>query len=151
MNNVCLIGRLTKDIEINETQSGTKYARFSVAVQRNYKNDNDEYEADFINCVAWRNTAEFLAKYFVKGQGIGVVGKIQTNKWDKDGTTHYGVEVNCDNVYFTSGKPSGAEKSTKASADNKQDDNSLPAPEGFAPTNDDDLPFQEGDVNANPD
>lgn len=141
MNNVCLIGRLTRDIEINETQSGTKYARFSVAVQRNYKNDNDEYEADFINCTAFGNTAEFVGKYFVKGQGIGVEGRLQTRKWDEDGTTRYAMDVIADKIDFTSGKPSGAEKSNKASADNKQDDNSLPAPEGFAPSNDDDLPF----------
>lgn len=141
MNNVCLIGRLTKDIEINETNGGTKYARFSVAVQRNYKNDNDEYEADFINCTAFGNTAEFVGKYFVKGQGIGIIGRLQTRKWDEDGTTRYAMDVIADKIDFTSGKPSGAEKSAKASVDNKQDDNSLPAPEGFAPTNDDDLPF----------
>lgn len=85
MNKVVLVGRLTRDVELRENEGGTKIARFNVAVSRNYKNKEGKYDADFISCVAYRNTAEFVEKYFHKGDGIIVEGRIQTGSYEKDG------------------------------------------------------------------
>lgn len=105
MNNVVLLGRLTRDVELRSTQNGNVVANFSIAVNRNFKNANGEYEADFINCVAWRNTAEFISKYFKKGDMISARGRIQTRKYeDPDGTMHYVTEVVIEEVGFVGGK-----------------------------------------------
>ena len=82
MNKVELIGRLTHDVEMRQTPNGVSLARFSIAVTRRFKNSNGEYDADFINCVAWRQTGEFIAKHFQKGGMIAVVGSIQSRSWD---------------------------------------------------------------------
>lgn len=107
MNNVCLMGRLTADVEIKHTTNGTPVTSFSVAVNRPFKNPDGSYQTDFINCVAWRNTAEFIARYFKKGQMIGLNGAIQTRQYqDKDtGKNRVAVEVVINNAYFAdSGK-----------------------------------------------
>ena len=86
MNRVCLIGRLTKDTELRATPNGTYTTSNTIAVNRNFKNANGEYDADFINIVAWRNTAEFLCKYAKKGSLVGCEGRIQTRTYeDTDG------------------------------------------------------------------
>ena len=77
MNKVELIGRLTHDVEMRQTPNGVSLARFSIAVTRRFKNSNGEYDADFINCVAWRQTGEFIAKHFQKGGMVAVVGSIK--------------------------------------------------------------------------
>ena len=102
MNNVCLMGRLTADVEIKHTNNGTPVTSFSVAVNRPFKNPDGSYQTDFINCVAWRNTAEFIARYFKKGQMIGLNGAIQTRQYqDKDtGKNRVAVEVVINNAYF---------------------------------------------------
>ena len=105
MNKVELIGRLTHDVEMRQTPNGVSLARFSIAVTRRFKNSNGEYDADFINCVAWRQTGEFIEKHFQKGGMIAVVGSIQSRSWDgNDGKKQYATEVVVDEVYFTGAK-----------------------------------------------
>lgn len=107
MNNVILMGRLTADPELRQTQSGISSCRFTIAVNRNYKNQNGEYDADFISCVAWRQTAEFVSRYFSKGSMIAVSGSLRTGKYqDKNHSdvTHYTTDVYVDNVEFTGEK-----------------------------------------------
>ena len=105
MNKVILMGRLTKDIEMRQTPNGVSLVRFSIAVTRRFKNSNGEYDADFINCVAWRKTGEFIARYFQKGSMIAIVGSIQTRSWDgNDGKKQYATEVIVDEAYFTGSK-----------------------------------------------
>ena len=105
MNKVILIGNLTKDPELTTTTSGVEFCRFSIAVQRRFKNVEGEYEADFINCVAWRKTAEFVHQYFSKGKKIAVVGSIQSRSYDaNDGTKRYVTEVVAEEVEFVERK-----------------------------------------------
>lgn len=107
MNKVILIGRLTRDPEMNTTPSGIANTRFSVAVQRTFTNQNGEREADFINCVAWRKQAENIAKYCSKGSQVAVEGRIQVRNYDaQDGTKRYVTEVIADNVTFLGTKGS---------------------------------------------
>lgn len=99
INNVTIIGRTTKDIELRATSSGTNNASFSLAVERNFKNANGEKETDFINCVAWRKTAEIVAQYAPKGSMIGVRGRIQTRNYENNqGVRVYVTEVVADEV-----------------------------------------------------
>ena len=99
INNVTIIGRTTKDIELRATSSGTNNASFSLAVERNFKNANGEKETDFINCVAWRKTAEIVAQYAPKGSLIGVRGRIQTRNYENNqGVRVYVTEVVADEV-----------------------------------------------------
>ena len=101
MNKVTLLGRLTSDPELQKTQSGISTVRFCVAVNRRFRKQQGVYDADFINCLAWRHTAEFLCKYFKKGSSIAVCGSIQTSSWDDtDDKRHYKTEVVADEVYF---------------------------------------------------
>ena len=102
MNKVCLIGRLTKDPEVRYTQSNnTMVVSFNLAVNRRFTKENEERQADFISIVAWSKTAEFVSKYFKKGQQVGIVGRIQTRNWDDEqGQKHYATEVIAEEVYF---------------------------------------------------
>ena len=105
MNKVILMGRLTKDVEMRQTPNGIAVARFAIAVNRRFKNANGEYDVDFINCIAWRKTGEFISRYFQKGSMIAVVGSIQTRSWDgNDGKKQYATEVIVDEAYFTGSK-----------------------------------------------
>ena len=105
MNKVILVGRLTRDPELRSTTSGFNTANFSVAVQRNFKNKDGNYDADFINCVAFRNQADFISKYFKKGNMIGIEGRIQSRSYDaNDGSKRYVTEVNVENVEFVGSK-----------------------------------------------
>lgn len=98
INNVTLVGRLTKDPELKYTGSGTAVATFTLAVNRNFTNASGEREADFVNCVIWRKPAETLANYAKKGTLIGVVGRIQTRNYEnQQGQKVYVTEVVCDN------------------------------------------------------
>lgn len=101
MNNVCLIGRLTKDIEIKYTPIGKKVTSFSLAVKRNKE------QADFINCVAWEHTAEFLEKYTSKGSKIGVNGRLETRTYDTQNGKRYITEVLTSQVELLDSKPQG--------------------------------------------
>lgn len=108
INNVVLVGRLTKDIELRYTQTGIAVARFTLAVNRAFSNQQGEKEADFISCIAWRKQAENLANYMRKGNQIGVVGRIQTGSYDdKDGKRVYTTEVVADAIQFLEAKTTG--------------------------------------------
>ena len=105
MNKVVLVGRLTRDPEVRSSSNGMQNARFSVAVNRNFKNREGNYDADFISCVAFGRTAEFIGKYFKKGSMIGIEGRIQTGSYDaQDGTKRYTTDVAVDNVEFVGGR-----------------------------------------------
>lgn len=108
MNQVVLMGRLTRDPELRHTQTGTAVSSFTLAVDRGFAaKDGGDRQADFIDIVAWRNTAEFVSKYFVKGQMAAVTGKLQIRDWtDKDGNKRRSAEIIADNVYFTDSKKS---------------------------------------------
>ncbi|GGG28399.1 single-stranded DNA-binding protein 1 [Lysinibacillus alkalisoli] len=101
INNVVLVGRLTKDPELRYTQGGVAVARFTVAVNRTFSNQQGDREADFINCVAWRKQAENLANFMRKGSLVGVQGRIQTGSYDdKDGKRVYTTDIVADNIQF---------------------------------------------------
>lgn len=105
MNKVEIVGRLTRDVEIRTTENGTVTARFSIAVSRRFKNVEGVYEADFINCVAFGKTAEFIEKYFSKGSMIGVTGRIQTGSYtNKDGQKVYTTDVVIEECEFVTSK-----------------------------------------------
>ena len=108
MNQIVLMGRLVRDPDLRRTQSGTPVASFTLAVDRPFSSrDGGERQADFIDCVAWRNTAEFVSKYFVKGQMAAVTGRLQIRDWtDKEGGKRRNAEVVVDNIYFTESKKS---------------------------------------------
>lgn len=111
INNVTLMGRLTAAPEHRTTQSGTNVATFCLAVDRRFQQKDAPKQTDFINCVAWRSTADFIARYFDKGDMIAVTGEIQTRKYqDKNGNNRVAVEVVIDNVSFCGGKNSGADQ-----------------------------------------
>lgn len=107
MNKVIVVGRLTRDPEMKYTigESATAIARFSLAVNRKFKNADGEYETDFINCVAFGKTAEFIEKYFNKGMAMGIVGRIQTGSYtNKDGQKVYTTEVVVEETEFVESK-----------------------------------------------
>lgn len=101
LNKAILMGRLTRDPELKQTQSGTSVCSFSVAVDRNFKGADGERQTDFISCVAWRSTAEFISKWFGKGAMIVVVGSIQTRRYqDKNGNDRTATEVIVEEAMF---------------------------------------------------
>lgn len=126
MNKIILVGRLTKDPEIRSTSAGITTANFTVAVNRRYKNKEGGYDADFLPCVAFRQTADFVGKFFKKGSLIGVEGSVQTRSYDaQDGTKRYVTEVNVENIEFVGGKN---ESSSSSSSDNSYVDAPAEAP-----------------------
>jgi len=105
LNNIVLMGRLTRDPEQRMTQTGTPVTSFTLAVDRDFKSSSGEKETDFIDIVAWRHTAEFVSKYFSKGQMAVVHGRLQIRDWtDKEGGKRRSAEVVTDNVYFGESK-----------------------------------------------
>lgn len=106
LNHIIIMGRLTRDPELRRTGSGLAVASFSVAVDRDWPNkETGEKETDFINCVAWRQTGEFVSKYFTKGSMIVVSGRLQIRNWtDKDGNKRTTAEIVADSVYFGESK-----------------------------------------------
>ena len=109
MNSICLMGRLTGDPELKTTQSGVSVTSFSVAVDRAYRSKDQERQTDFINCVAWRNTAEFISRYFRKGQRIALQGSLQSRKYTaNDGSQRTVYEVVVDNAFFCESKGGNA-------------------------------------------
>ena len=109
MNRIILMGRLTRDPELRRTGSGTAVTSFSLAVDRDFKSQSGEKETDFIDVVAWRQTAEFVARYFTKGRMAVVEGRLQIRDWqDRDGNKRRSAEVVADNVYFGDSKRDGA-------------------------------------------
>lgn len=127
MNRIILLGNIATDPKYITTQSGISNISFRIAVQRRYKNNNGEYDSDFITCVAWRQTADFIHKYFIKGNKIGLEGALQVRSYTaQDGSTRWATEVVIDNVEFVAPR---AEPSRAADND------------GFVEVDDDQLPF----------
>ena len=118
LNHITIMGRLTRDPELRRTGSGLAVASFSVAVERDYPNkDTGEREVDFIDCVAWRQTGEFVSKWFAKGQMIVVSGRLQIRKWtDKDGNKRNTAEIIVDNAYFGESKKDRESSNTGSGA-----------------------------------
>lgn len=136
MNNFVGIGRLTRDPELKITSSNISVCSFTIAINRRFKDASGNYQADFLNCVAWRQSGEFVAKYFRKGNMIGVVGSVQTRSWDDtEGHTHYATEVIVEQAHFCGAK-SDSGGGTHPAADPANNS-------GFFPSPDDDtsLPF----------
>lgn len=113
LNHIEIMGRLTRDPELRHTQSGTAVASFTLAVDRDFKNkDTGERETDFIDCVAWRSTGEFVSKYLAKGRMAVVDGRLQLRDWtDKEGKKRRSAEVLVSNVYFADSKPKDGQSS----------------------------------------
>ena len=110
LNHIVLMGRLTRDPELRRTGSGVAVASFTLAVDRDYAAQGAEKETDFVDIVAWRNTAEFVSKYFTKGRMAVVTGRLQIRNWqDKEGNKRRSAEVVADNVYFGDSKRDNAD------------------------------------------
>lgn len=138
MNKVMLIGNLTRDPELQTTNSGVSVCRFSIAVQRSFRNNEGEREADFFNIVVWRALGENCHKYLHKGAKCAVTGRLQNSNYEaSDGTKRYTTEVIADDVEFLTTRPSdGSEQAAPANA-------TAPAPKTttLEPIDDDSLPF----------
>ena len=150
LNHIVIMGRLARDPELRRTGSGTAVTSFTLAVDRDFgKNENGERETDFIDCTAWRQTGEFVSKYFTKGRMAVVSGRLQIRNWtDKEGNKRRSAEVVADNVYFGDSKRDGDSGSSySAPAGNSFGGYSAPAASSpasdFAMLSDDDaqLPF----------
>lgn len=109
LNQIVLVGRLVKDPELKETENGKKVSRITLAVPRSYKNQDGEYESDFINCTLWTGIAENTAEYCKKGDLLGVKGRIQTRTYEKDDEKKYVSEVIAEKVTFLTNKSKEAE------------------------------------------
>lgn len=108
LNRVILMGRITRDLEIRSTSSGSSVLRFTVAVDRGYAKQGEERQTDFITCVAWNQRAEFINKYFGKGRMIAIEGTLRSSNYeDKNGVKHYETEVWVDNTSFTGERADG--------------------------------------------
>lgn len=155
LNKVILMGRITQDLEVKQTPSGVSVLSFTVAVQRNFARQGEERQTDFINCVAWRQQAEFIGKYFRKGRMIALEGNLRTRTYDdKNGVKHYVTEVFVDSVSFTGEKTEGSSQQggygnsyNQASAQNNynsapaNDDLSIGDMADFEVLSDDGVPF----------
>ena len=148
LNKVVLAGRMTADPELKQTASGVSVLSFTIAVNRSYvskSSDQGERQADFINVVAWRSTAEFISKYFRKGSAICVSGSIQTRNWqDQQGQRRYATEVVADEAMFVESR--GGDSSQSYSSDVYSQAPSFSSNPGSVPNfedhnTDDDLPF----------
>ena len=140
LNHITIMGRLTREPELRRTGNGTAVASFTLACERDIApKDGGDREVDFFDCVAWRQTGEFVSKYFTKGQMAAVSGRLQIRNWeDKDGQKRRTAEILVDHVYFCGKKENGSQESRGACSGY-----SAPADAGFAPLEDDDseLPF----------
>ena len=152
LNHIVLMGRLTRDPELRRTGSGVAVASFTLAVDRDFAAQGAEKETDFVDIVAWRNTAEFVSRYFTKGRMAVVTGRLQIRNWtDKEGNKRRSAEVVADNVYFGDSKRDGASApagfdqtpSYAAPQPYQQPAPQAPAASGFSMLEDDDseLPF----------
>lgn len=139
LNKVILGGRLTADPELKATNNGTYVTSFAIAINRRYK-QGEEVQTDFIDCVAWRERAELITRYFRKGSSICIEGTLQKRSWtDKQGQTRYAVEVVVDNVYFVDSKSESGH--AQPAQTYIPDSYTSPAPSFEPLSDDDDLPF----------
>lgn len=152
MNEVILVGRLTRDPELRYTGDQTPVVSFNLAVDRTFKNKDGEREADFPNCIAWRKTAELIAENLTKGRRIGVVGRLQTRSYDdKDGKKVYVTEVVVDRFEFLDSKPNSSDgngqsapssnNSNYSSSNSNGGNEDFGGSDGFLDIGDDDIPF----------
>ena len=147
LNHIVIMGRLTRDPELRRTGSGIAVASFTLAVDHDYKPENGERGCDFIDCIAWRNTGEFVSKYFAKGRMAVVSGRLQIRGWtDKDGNKRRSAEVVAEDVYFGDSKKEGSQSTQSAGTPNYGNfggDMVPPPGSDFAQLDDDDgqLPF----------
>ena len=149
MNKVILVGRLARDPELRATSSGVPVCSFSVACDRRFVKQGEERKADFINCIAWRQTGESIAKYFAKGHRIALEGTLQTRSWtDNEGKNRYAMEVVVDQWEFAQSKTEGGMGGFQAPAASSslypQAEPVVPAAndiDGFMPIDDEELPF----------
>lgn len=149
INRVVLVGRLTKDPDVRKTQSGLSMATFTVACDRQKKKDDQESQADFIRCIAWRQSAEYMERYAKRGMIVGVDGRIQTGSYEKNGTTVYTTDVMCDTVkVLESKKPTASEPRNVATESHSMKDYANEVSQDFGSQDDpfanissDDLPF----------
>ena len=151
INNVVLVGRLTKDVEVKKTQSGLSVASFTVACDRRLSQEqrnNNEQSADFISCVAWRGSADFLGNYAHKGDTVGVEGRIQTRSYDRDGQRVYVTEIVANSVSILhSTQPRQAQaqtqpqQQTQNTATTQANDPIEEYLNGYSDINSDELPF----------
>lgn len=143
MNRVQLVGRLARDPELKQTQSGTPVCRFTVAVDRRYQKDGQK-KADFISCIAWSGTAEFVSRWFTKGKLIGLSGRIETGSYEKEGTKIYTTDVIAEDVEFVGGRnESGGQAAPTApsvSVPHVAPETPVEEPD-FVPMDDTELPF----------
>ena len=138
VNKVILMGNLVADPELRMTQSGTAVASLKIAVGRRFAKDTDEVKADFFDCVAWRNTAEFVSKYFSKGKQIVIVGSLQNRSWtDNEGKKRYSTEVIIDECYFCGNSGQQTDGNSRAANTSA----TAPATPTFVDVTDDELPF----------
>ena len=122
LNSVCLMGRLTADPELKSTQSGVSVCSFRIAVDRTYTPKGQEKQTNFINIITWRSTAEFVSRYFRKGQLVAVQGSIQTSQYtDRDGNKRTTFDVVADNVFFAEKKAESGETKQGAGYDHSPD------------------------------
>ena len=139
MNKVILVGRLTKDPELRATTSGTAVCSFTVACDRKFVKQGEERKADFINCIAWRQSGEAISKYFKKGDRIALDGSIQVRDWtDTDGKKRYATEVIVEQWEFAQSKSEGGNAPYQPS---QAADNTAENIYAFMPVDEDDLPF----------
>ena len=150
LNHIVIMGRMVRDPELRSTQSGTSVCSFTLACDRDFKSkDGGEKETDFIDCVAWRSTAEFVSKYFTKGRMMAVTGRLQIRDWvDKEKNKRRSAEILVSSVYFGDSKPKDDGSAGGKAKAEKDDDFQLPegfgtGGDGFADLADDDgdLPF----------
>jgi len=145
LNKVILMGRLTRDPEFKATPSGTSVCNFSLAVDRDFVRQGEERQTDFINIVAFGSRADFVSRYFHKGQLVAVCGRIQTRSWDdaQTGQKRYATDVIADEVHFAEPKRDSASAPVQTDPYTQQEPQGFSnAPQGFAAAVDDDqLPF----------
>jgi len=126
VNNVVLVGRLTKDVELRSTTSGKQVATFTLAIDRPFQKEGEQRQADFIPVIAWNKTGEFASNYFRKGLQVSVVGRLQTRTWEDNGVKRYATEVIASEVGF---------------ADGKKDEKPVQEENNYSTITDNDLPF----------
>jgi single-strand DNA-binding protein len=142
MNVICLQGRLVRDPELKQTNSGVSVANFTIAVQRNVKNQNGERESDFIDIVCWRHTAEFVSNYIRKGNLVCLNGSLQTRSYeDKNGNKRKAFEVVADNVHMAGDRAAKSEEEPETEQQQFTAPAQSAAPKGFVEVETDDLPF----------
>lgn len=142
MNKVILIGNLVADPELRKTSSDVSVCTFRIGVQRRFSNQQGVRESDFINIVAWRQTADLCARFLTKGRKCGVVGSLQTRSYDaQDGSKRYVTEVIADNVEFCDSRPDGGRPRTDNPPPPSEPPMGYPSNGGFTEVDDDELPF----------